>query len=99
MFFVVDPDVELLVDYFFARDDLLLTSAKVCKISLNNTVINLYVLFVLHGFKLVVIICFCIQLINKQLPKNCRKRIHLLLYNSDYIYANSTDLRGSLPIF
>jgi hypothetical protein len=32
MFFVVDPDVELLVDYFFARDDLLLTSAKLTEV-------------------------------------------------------------------
>jgi len=31
MFFVVDPDVELLVDYFFARDDLLL-SAKLTEV-------------------------------------------------------------------
>ena len=31
MFFVVDPDVELLVDYFCARDDLLL-SAKLTEV-------------------------------------------------------------------
>jgi hypothetical protein len=32
MFFVVDPDVELLVDFLFARDDLLLLSAKLTEV-------------------------------------------------------------------
>ena len=32
MLFVVDPDVELLVDYIFARNDLLLTSVKLMEV-------------------------------------------------------------------
>ena len=32
MFFVVDPEVEIFVDYFFARDDLLLTSHKLTEV-------------------------------------------------------------------
>ena len=32
MLFVVDPDVELLVDLLFVRDDLLLTSAKLTEV-------------------------------------------------------------------
>ena len=32
MFFVADPDVELLVDFLFAVDDLLLTSAKLTEV-------------------------------------------------------------------
>jgi hypothetical protein len=32
MFFVADPDVELLVDFLFAEDDLLLTSAKLTEV-------------------------------------------------------------------
>ena len=32
MFFVVDPDVESLVHFLFARDELLLTSAKLTEV-------------------------------------------------------------------